>query len=64
MQIRSHHLRGHDDEAVGVGSPGDLSNDKHEAVRHGGKVGDDDHLVRLGSYTHTLPGMPLWMKYG
>jgi hypothetical protein len=48
----------------GAGDPGDLADDDREAVRHGHEVGDDDHLARLESYTHPLPGAPLSTKRG
>jgi len=46
-------LRGRGSEAVEVGGPGDLADGKRKASRHGHEVGDDGHLDRLGSCTHT-----------
>ena len=46
-------LRGHGDEAVGAGGPGDLTDGEREAVRRSHEAEDDDHLVRLESSTHT-----------
>ena len=43
-------------EATGAGCPGDLANGEREAFCHGSGSGDDNHLVRLESYTHT----PTW----
>jgi len=37
----------HGGEAVGADGPGDLADGEREAVHHGRKVGDDDHLFRL-----------------
>ena len=46
-------LRGHGDEVVGARGLGDLANGEREAVRRSHGSGDDDHLVLLGSSTHT-----------
>ena len=46
-------LHGHGDEVVGASGPGDLADGEREAVRRSHGAGDDDHLVRLGSSTHT-----------
>ena len=46
-------LRGHGDKVVGASGPGDLADGEREAVRYSLGAGDDDHLVRLGSSTHT-----------
>ena len=46
-------LRGHGDEVIGAGGPGDLADGEREAIwcSHGAR--DDDHLVCLESSTHT-----------
>jgi hypothetical protein len=46
-------LRGSGGQAVDASDLGDLADGERETVRHGRRVGDDDHLARLGSYTHT-----------
>jgi hypothetical protein len=46
-------LRGSGGEAVDVSGLGDLADGERETVHHGHGVGDDDHLARLGSCTHT-----------
>ena len=46
-------LRGHSDEVVGASGLGDLADGEREAVRHSHGTGDEDHLVRLESSTHT-----------
>jgi hypothetical protein len=38
---------------VDVGGLGDLADGERETICHGHGVRDDDHLARLGSYTHT-----------
>ena len=48
-----HLLRDHGDEVVGASGPGDLADGEREAVRRSHGAGDDDHLVRLESSTHT-----------
>jgi hypothetical protein len=48
-----HLLHGCDDEVVGAGGPGDLADREREARRRGHGVGEDDHLTRLKSSTHT-----------
>ena len=60
---RGHHLccsrldlvffQNHGREATSVGCPGDLANGEREAFRHDSGSGDDNHLVRMESYTHT-----------
>jgi hypothetical protein len=40
-------------EAVDANSLGDLADGERETVYHSRGVGDDDHLARLGSCTHT-----------
>jgi len=40
-------------KAAGVTRPGDLADDEREAFGHGSGSWDDDHLVRLESFTHT-----------
>jgi hypothetical protein len=47
-------FHGHGGEVAETGHPGDLANGEGETFRHGRGSGDDDHLVRLGSCTHTL----------
>ena len=46
-------LRGHGDEVVRASGLGDLADGEREAVRRSHEAGDDDHLVRLESSTHT-----------
>ena len=46
-------LYGHGNEVVGASGLSDLADGEHEAVRRSHGTGDDDHLVRLGSSTHT-----------
>ena len=46
-------LHGHGDEVVGASGLGDLADGECEAVRRSHGARDDDHLVRLGSSTHT-----------
>ena len=46
-------LRGHGDEVVRASGLGDLADGEREAVRRSHRTGDDDHLVRLESSTHT-----------
>ena len=46
-------LRSHGDEVVGAGGLGDLADSEREAVRRSHGARDDDHLVCLGSSTHT-----------
>ena len=46
-------LHGHGDEVVGASGLGDLADGEREAVRRSCRARDDDHLVRLGSSTHT-----------
>ena len=52
-QIGSRLLRGHGDEVVGASGPGDLADGEREAIWRSHGTRDDDHLVRLGSSTHT-----------
>ena len=52
--MNSRLLRDHGDEVVGASGPGDLADGEREAVQHSHGTGDDDHLVRLESSTHTL----------
>jgi len=49
-----HFFRDHGGEAAGTGRLGDLADGEREAFCHERGSGDDDHLVRLESYTHTL----------
>ena len=46
-------LRGHGDEVVGAGGPGDLADGEREAVWRSHRARDDDHLVCLENSTHT-----------
>ena len=46
-------LRDHGDEVVGASGPGDLADGECEVVRRSHGARDDDHLVHLGSSTHT-----------
>ena len=70
---------GHGDGDVRAGGPSDLADGEREAVGRSHGAGDDDHLVRLESSTHTpylarhcrrnmvgsLPrGMPKVVDYG
>jgi hypothetical protein len=54
----------HGGEAVGADGLGDMADGEREAVHHGRKVGDDDHLVRLEAVRTPLPSTPLSTKYG
>jgi len=46
-------LHSHGGEAVEAGGSGDLADGERETARDGREVRDDDHLVHLGSCTHT-----------
>ena len=46
-------LRDHGDEVVRAGGLGDLTDGEREAVWRSHGTGDEDHLVRLESSTHT-----------
>ena len=48
-----HLLWGRGDEVVGASGPGDLAGGERGAVQRSHGIGDDDHLVRLESSTHT-----------
>jgi len=41
-------------KAAIVSRPSDLADGERETISHGSGSWDDDHLVRLGSCTHTL----------
>ena len=46
-------LQGHGRKAAIMSHPSDLADGEHETFGHGSGSWDDDHLVCLGSYTHT-----------
>ena len=48
-----HPLRGRGDKVIRAGGPRDLADREREARRRGHGVGEDDHLARLESCTHT-----------
>ena len=51
--MKPHLLWGHGDEVIGASGLGDPADGEREAVRRSHGTGDDDHLVRLESSTHT-----------